>query len=264
VEFQSSLKRFRELGHASGQAESLLGVARSLRDLERFGEARAACESALGIVEEMRRQPSDERLRSIFLASRKHFYDFYVDLLMTMHTLEPGSGYDRAAFEASERSRARSLFETIRLGVKTHGVFTSESGKGSAHATSAVNKTMTLEEIQRLLNDETALLEYHLGDERSYLWLVTKDDLESFRLPPGGAIESRARQAYATLPSPAWPAIPDRHLALLSDMLLSDVAPKLKAKSLLIVGNAALQYVPFAALPLPEPLHPDNLGERLV
>ncbi|MGH9836736.1 MAG: CHAT domain-containing protein, partial [Blastocatellia bacterium] len=39
--------------------------------------------------------------------------DFYLNLLMDEHRLAPAVGHDRAAFEASERARARSLVETL-------------------------------------------------------------------------------------------------------------------------------------------------------
>src|SRR5262249_39532552 len=40
-----------------------------------------------------------------------------------------------------------------------------------------------LPEIQRMLDSETLLLEYSLGEERSHLWAVTSAGIESFELP---------------------------------------------------------------------------------
>ena len=49
-------------------------------------------------------------------------------------------------------------------------------------------------EIQRrLLDRDTLLLEYRLGEKRSFLWAVTPDSLKSFELPGRAEIESVAR-----------------------------------------------------------------------
>ncbi len=59
---------------------------------------------------------------------------------------------------------------------------------------------LSLEEIQRqVLDDDTLLLEYALGDERSYLWVVSRDKLASFTLPPRAEVEAAAQQVYELL-----------------------------------------------------------------
>src|SRR6185369_13939507 len=40
-------------------------------------------------------------------------YELYVDILMSLHTSQPAAGFDRAALEASEAGRARTLLETL-------------------------------------------------------------------------------------------------------------------------------------------------------
>src|SRR5262249_9221175 len=51
-------------------------------------------------------------------------------------------------------------------------------------------QSLTVEEIQRrLLDDDTALLEYALGDVRSYLWLVAPQKIVSYELPARAVIE---------------------------------------------------------------------------
>lgn len=59
---------------------------------------------------------------------------------------------------------------------------------------------VSLQAIQAdLLDKDTALLEYSLGAEKSYLWLVALDKLESFELPKREIIEAQARKAYEFL-----------------------------------------------------------------
>ncbi|MGH9849902.1 MAG: tetratricopeptide repeat protein, partial [Blastocatellia bacterium] len=119
----------------------------------------------------------------------------------------------------------------------------------------------SLKEIQQLLDENTLLLEYALGSERSYLWAVTRTGLQSYELPGRAAIEKTARSVYDLLisrqPAPGqteeqrdaqyW-----RQASALSRMLLNPVAGQLCAKRLLIVADGVLQYIPFGALPEPE------------
>lgn len=127
---------------------------------------------------------------------------------------------------------------------------------------------LSLREIQGLLDRDTLLLEYALGDERSYLWAVTPDSIGSYELPKRKEIESVARRVYQSL-SAASLTIKGETLrsrerrliraeadfqkaaAGLSRIVLGPVAPSLGAKRLLIIADGALQYVPFAALPIP-------------
>jgi CHAT domain-containing protein/tetratricopeptide (TPR) repeat protein len=110
-------------------------------------------------------------------------------------------------------------------------------------------------EIQHeLLDPGTLLLEYRLGEKRSFLWAVTPDSLTSFVLPGRAEIERVARPACDHLAhsygrSPEISA--SRELATLSRLLLGPVAPLLPGKRLLVVGDGILQSLPFAALPEP-------------
>jgi hypothetical protein len=57
---------------------------------------------------------------------------------------------------------------------------------------------LKLSEIQQeVLDNETILLEYALGEHQSYLWAVTKDSIKSYELPPQAEIEKTVRRVYA-------------------------------------------------------------------
>jgi CHAT domain-containing protein/Tfp pilus assembly protein PilF len=127
---------------------------------------------------------------------------------------------------------------------------------------------LSLQEIQtQVLDPETLLLEYSLGEEQSYVWAVTRTTIKSYELPKRSEIEDAARNLYALFTSRQRPAaeVPgERGLGLeapakaitaaadrLSKMVLAPVAPQLGRKRLVIVADDALQYLPFAALPSP-------------
>ena len=58
---------------------------------------------------------------------------------------------------------------------------------------------LKLTEIQAQLDADTLLLEYALGEERSYLWAITRDSLTSYELPKLELIEKNARHVYEFL-----------------------------------------------------------------
>jgi CHAT domain-containing protein/Tfp pilus assembly protein PilF len=124
-----------------------------------------------------------------------------------------------------------------------------------------------LKEIQQQLDPKTVLLEYSLGETRSYLWVVTPDSLKAFELPKGAEIEKIAREtaeslsARSVVKSLETPAQRRARIASadakfekasteLSRMVLAPASGEFGTKRLVIVADGALQYVPFAALPL--------------
>jgi tetratricopeptide (TPR) repeat protein len=64
---------------------------------------------------------------------------------------------------------------------------------------------LTLQQIQStVLDDNTVLLEYSLGEERSYLWAVTKTTITSYELPKRADIEAVAQRFYKLLKTPGY------------------------------------------------------------
>ncbi|MEG4417236.1 CHAT domain-containing protein [Microcoleus sp. LAD1_D5] len=106
---------------------------------------------------------------------------------------------------------------------------------------------------QQVLDDNTLLLEYSLGEERSYLWAVTKTSFTSYELPSRTEIEATAKNFRDTLTKATTRTSPQmvaESAELLSQMILAPVASELGNKRLLIVADGALQYIPFGALTL--------------
>ena len=117
-----------------------------------------------------------------------------------------------------------------------------------AYANLKYPQPLTLEEIQsKILDDNTLLLQYALGEERSYLFLVSKTDLKTYELPAKAEIEAAVEQYRALLQSPNFTNLSQGQK--LSQMLLGPIAGELKGQRLAIVGNGKLQLLPFAALP---------------
>ncbi|MBD1832820.1 CHAT domain-containing protein [Cyanobacteria bacterium FACHB-472] len=117
--------------------------------------------------------------------------------------------------------------------------------------------TLNLQQIQQqVLDDNTLLLEYSLGSDRSYLWAVTKTGITSYELPKRADIEAAAKEFYNQLKSETGSLESGMKL---SQILLSPVANQLTNKRLLIVSDGALQSIPFAALPIQKTSPPSPL-----
>ena len=110
--------------------------------------------------------------------------------------------------------------------------------------------------IRGLLDGNTMVLEYALGEERSFLWAVTNTSLRSYELPARAEIEKPARRLFELLRS-GRDRIARTQIELaareLSGIVLSPVASQLGRKRLLIVSDGVLQYVPFGILADPAP-----------
>lgn len=105
-----------------------------------------------------------------------------------------------------------------------------------------------IKEIQDLLDSETLLLEFSLGEEQSYIWLVSKTTLKTFKLPNRENVEKQARLFYESLKTPDNELKTKQIVNDLSKMLLSPISSELGNKRLLIVPDGALSYIPFGAL----------------
>lgn len=122
---------------------------------------------------------------------------------------------------------------------------------GSARYSALRRPDLRVSEIQALLDGETVLLEYALGEPRSYLWLVTPESLSFFELPGRGEIEALARRVHEHLRSPNPSATEREDLARLGQLLLAPVLDRLTGQRMVVVPDGALQYLPFSALPVP-------------
>jgi CHAT domain-containing protein/tetratricopeptide (TPR) repeat protein len=126
---------------------------------------------------------------------------------------------------------------------------------------------LDLKSIQQQLDRNTILLEYSLGAERSYVWVVTSDSLKTYALPKREDVEKVARRISESLAArsvfnsleSSWQrrtriASADAEFrkaaSELSRMVLEAAAADFGNKRLVVVADGALEYVPFAALPV--------------
>ncbi len=181
-------------------------------------------------------------------------------MALQVQKLSAGASDEDSAAMAAEIRQLTTDLEQLQALIRS---------KSPRYAALTRPEPLGLEEIQReVLDDETVLLEYSLGEEHSYLWAVSKGGYTSHILPPRVEIERQVDDVYRLLtarhPSPGestreyrlrvkdaesryWP-----QAARLSDVLLGPVAGQIEGKRIAVVGDGALLRLPFGALPSPE------------
>lgn len=318
--YAEALQIRRRLLTPGEQAKILLEMARIERDAGNLSAAQDNIEQAVEKIESLRTGIPGQDLRTAFFSIGRNAYDFNIDLLMRMNSETASPGNLAKAFEISERSRARSLLESlfesrteIRQGVEAQLLVRERrlqnrlnareryrmkliSGKPQPEKLEIVEKEirallgeyqqirdeikvkspqysaltqpqpLSLKEIQQnVLDGETVLLEYSLGEENSYLWIISKEAAESRKLPKRKEIATAARRFYKLLNArndfPDEESPDQRQLRLdaadkqlpeaarkLGKMIIPLSAAELSGKRLLIVAEDILQYIPFGAL----------------
>jgi CHAT domain-containing protein/tetratricopeptide (TPR) repeat protein len=319
---QQSLALYRDTGNRHWEPVARYQIARLERERGNLVAAQAQITAALQLIESLRTNIAAQELRASYFATVNDYYGLGIDVLMRRHQEQPQAGFDLAAWQISERARARSLLETlteananIRQGIdptlleRERALQRQLSSKEQARQQLLARKStpaqipaqieavdkeirelttqyeelqtriktsspryaaltqpqpLTLTQIQQqVLDADTLLLQYALGEERSYLWAVSRDSIASYELPKRAEVEAAARSFYeamiafnqpsrttnanAAKPPSASPNTTEAGAAL-SRLLLAPVAAQLGTKRLLIVADGALQYVPFAAL----------------
>ena len=145
----------------------------------------------------------------------------------------------------SQRETLQTQYRTLQSQIRT---------TSPKYAALKYPQPLTLEQIQQqILDDNTVILSYSLGKDRSYLWLIGKTEMISSQLPAGKIIEDLINQKVRPqLTNPR--ANRDGFLSAtseLSNILLKPVLEKVSNKRIVIIGDGALQYLPFGALPDP-------------
>lgn len=297
----------------NGVAMALIGMARVERVRNNLSTALDYVTQAIATIEPLRTNVTSEDLRTNYFSTKVDYYELYIDLSMRLAERNNDASLMAAGFEASERARARSLIETLAKARFEGGVrsdpqladlvsnyrrLQEEIKKPKAQTNIAELRTKQAQiesqlrtnypryaalmfpeplkpgEVQKLLDADTLLLEFSLGEERSYVWAVTSTELHAYKLPPRSEIQQTAKRLVAYLKAcqrgAGEPSA--QHLARITSVLnqywpeatafsrtLLGQIPQLSTKKrLVIVADGELQYLPFAALPAPNTTNADT------
>jgi CHAT domain-containing protein/tetratricopeptide (TPR) repeat protein len=298
----------RQIANPAAERKALYVRALALRKQNRLDEAIGSIAAVTSGVEDARSSLQRSELRTSYLATVRQYFDLHIDLLQQQ-------GQSAAAFEMSERARARSLLDglaesasKIRKGVdpellaRQRAVQAQVNAKANYRAQVALRdgeaspratalgrdlvrlleegneirakirssspaysqlqapEPATLERVQHTLLDAgSALVEYHLGPTRGYVWVIDRRSITVHQLPAAAKIDQIARAYHELLSADIGAmAVADRAKrtarltalgSRLAAMVWKPIESRVADRRLLVVADGVLQYVPFAALP---------------
>jgi len=270
-----------KIGRIAGVAKVWYELASIYWHQNRLEDAQSAIEKSIDVIEKQRVRISDFESRASYFASVHLYYGLYIQVLMSRHRQEPRLGFAEKAFDATERSKVRSLLDLLSTSAQDapcdellqRQLEVDPEAKAASTDSGSISVPMppsvlSMPQVQaQIETDDTILLEYALGDKKSYLWVIERDHASSHELPSAQQIKNLVTALRRALIPPRWK---ESETALeyqarrrrvyeefqsyswqLSRLLLGPVAFA-RTKRVLIVPDGCLQYIPFAALPLPD------------
>lgn len=242
---QEALLLSRKADDGFAESPSLYYLALVEKERRNFESALSQAESAIQRAESLRFNVDDLRLRASYFATVQAYYRLAIDMTMQLDAQHAERGWAAKALHFSERARARSLLESL---------VEKEIDSGNRPPV----QPLSLAEIQRELDDRTALLEYSLGSEKSYLWVITRNQMAASEIPAEPEIGTAVRNLYDALTArdrttsgreiQEADRLSEEILSRLGEALFPSAAAQIAGKRLVIVPDGVLYYLPFAAL----------------
>ncbi|MDQ2773538.1 MAG: CHAT domain-containing tetratricopeptide repeat protein [Acidobacteriota bacterium] len=167
----------------------------------------------------------------------------YFELLSNLQTMQAAVTLGQSKTENADKAKLdqiRAELTDLENKIGLHQENLSISTEKLLHRNS-------LRDIQRSLSGNALLLSFCLGKDRSFLWAVTRDDMNLYELPAEDTLAAHARafsQAVQRSSSSAQGT-------LLTSELFGKLSPRASAKPdwLIAADGALLDGVPFSALP---------------
>lgn len=302
--FERALALRKEAGIRDAVAETIYAMARLDQrngDLERAAER---LDEALTLTEGLRVAVSAEMLRASYLAAKEDYYELYVNVLMQLSmpgkafdisersrartlvdALREGRHEIRKGIDAELRRREESLVRKLAFAVRQQQGLAARPERGQLDdllleyellrgemrarngrtAELIVPHAITAREAQNLVDRESVIFEYLLGESRSYVWAITFDEIRAFVLPPRDIIERTTKALIKVLTEPTRTPASEAAVAEATIALRDVVCKRLisrygSKRRFVIVADGVLESIPFSLLLARWP--GDDLGER--
>jgi CHAT domain-containing protein len=163
---------------------------------------------------------------------------------------------DQLRKQGGERAEALQMEIEARL-AEVNGVEAAILHQEPRFAAFSSPDPVGVEKIYGWLEPGTILLEYSLGEDRSFLWALKAGQMQTFVLPSQAKIENLVNQVYREMSSAGiGNARHGKAAAKLSQILLGPIWSESEAarpRRLIVVPDGALGILPLAALPVPAP-----------
>jgi len=279
-----------ECGLRDAAVESLTASVELEVGAREFKSARAFAERTLRLAESVRSHIPGPSLRAAYYTRTRKLFDLLVELETTPEAslLAAERGRSRALLDmlaegklirpapATLLARRAELQRSINLlalhlatepparqaEIRRQVTLLSAQDESlqaqmpqTSFAQSSTAMLTSLDRLQSQLPPDSALLEYHLGEKRSHLWVVTNSRVLAFPLPPRAEIEAQSNAAIELLSAilerkrfPAKQQAMEQAVQRLSATLLGSLKSVSLPRRLILAPDGILTQVPFAAL----------------
>jgi CHAT domain-containing protein/Tfp pilus assembly protein PilF len=201
--------------------------------------AEEALKEVMELYERFRDNIEDENSRNNFFDNEQGVYDIAIEYAFTRQ--DP-----RRAFEFSEMSRARSLFDAVNL---PPGKLLDENLPSVRLPRST--QPLDLSQIQSRLPGKTQLLQYSVLDKRTVIWTMSGADFKSRSVEVGREeIDKKVSDYLRSLAGGPDAALGNDYRGRSSELygLLIKPVEDLLGKEICIIPDKALNRLPFASL----------------
>ncbi len=169
----------------------------------------------------------------------------------------------RAEAVKTKNAAAQKISETnLQKALDEHQILQEEiRRKNPRFSALGLPKDFSFADAQNLLDEETAVLEYSLGERQSCVWIISKNSVKLVKLPARNDINDAAREFYLALTNrdaKNESAIVEKSRKL-SRQIVQPLSKEIaNYKRLVIIADGGLQLIPFAALTVSgeEPFEP--------
>ena len=106
--------------------------------------------------------------------------------------------------------------------------------------------SLTLPEVQEMLDEESTILQYFLTDEKTLIWLITHNESEVFQIEIGGdSLKTLVENFRTAITNNSDTEDLSRELYTI---LIEPVKERISSEELIIIPHGILHYLPFHAL----------------
>ena len=125
-------------------------------------------------------------------------------------------------------------------------IFTRLQAQSPEAGSLASVQTLSLTNVQALLDPDTTVLSYYTADDVTYAFLISHDSFNAIVLPSGQSLLGLSVRLFRSDEKQAG------GLKGLSAAILSPLVDQIKTQHVIVIPHNVLNYIPFAALPMPD------------
>ena len=143
--YREALPLSQAVGDRNTEATTLYNIALIDYKQDQLNVALISINAAITLVESLRSELKNDAFRTSYFSSVQGYYQLKTDILMQLHQQQPTKGYDAAALENTDQSRARVLRELL---IQANANINKDISPDLLKQEQALNQTLDAQEKQ--------------------------------------------------------------------------------------------------------------------